>query len=415
MPELPEVERARKLIADTCVGYTIDSVTVAEDKIVYTGGSDHNDFAKELTGRVIEGSERKGKLFWLNLSGEGRHPVLHFGMTGMIQLKGQDPTWYRRRPKEKSDVWPPRFHKFILQLSPPTAGGEPRELAFLDGRRLARIRLLPSPVLDHPPLSDLGFDPVLSHPTIDGFRALIEKKKGTVKGLIMDQAFSAGVGNWVADEILYQAAIHPMTPVPHLTDTQISALHYNIRQVPLTAVSVNADSSQFPEGWLFRWRWDKGKVNRAAKGRKKQEEGEEEDVKPKGKDHMVLPDGRKATIKFIEVGGRTTAVVEEVQKLPEGLEVKPKATRKKGKEASDSELSEPQVEDKPKRGKRKPKIVKDADSEGSLTDLEEVSKPTRQTARQRARVAKAEVNTEVEDFKPDVKPDEAPRKRARKA
>jgi hypothetical protein len=63
------------------------------------------------------------------------------------------------------------------------------------GRRLGRIRLLPEPVLEHKPLSDLGFDPILSHPTFDEFKDLIGKKKGTIKGVIMDQAFSAGVGN----------------------------------------------------------------------------------------------------------------------------------------------------------------------------------------------------------------------------
>jgi formamidopyrimidine-DNA glycosylase len=52
-------------------------------------------------GRTIEGCERKGKKcvtialevialadysFWLKLSGDGRLPVLHFGMTGMVQV-----------------------------------------------------------------------------------------------------------------------------------------------------------------------------------------------------------------------------------------------------------------------------------------------------------------------------------------
>jgi len=49
--------------------------------------------------------------------------------------------------------------------------------------------------MEQKPLSDLGFDPILSHPTFDEFKELIGKKKGTVKGVIMDQAFSAGVGN----------------------------------------------------------------------------------------------------------------------------------------------------------------------------------------------------------------------------
>ena len=135
--------------------------------------------------------------FWLNLSGKGKMPVMHFGMTGMIQLKGQEPTWYRRRPRENSDVWPPRFHKVVLELEPQkgSVSDEPRELAFLDGRRLGRLRLVEDPVIAHPPVSKLGFDPVLSHPSLDEFKTLLGKKKGTIKGVIMDQAFSAGVGN----------------------------------------------------------------------------------------------------------------------------------------------------------------------------------------------------------------------------
>jgi formamidopyrimidine-DNA glycosylase len=66
---------------------------------------------------------------------------------------------------------------------------------------LGRIRLLPEPILEQKPISDLGFDPVQSHPTFDEFKELIGKKKGTVKGVIMDQAFSAGVGN-VSDRII---------------------------------------------------------------------------------------------------------------------------------------------------------------------------------------------------------------------
>ena len=50
-------------------------------------------------------------------------------------------------------------------------------------------------MLEQKPISDLGFDPILSHPTFEEFKELIGKKKGTVKGVIMDQAFSAGVGN----------------------------------------------------------------------------------------------------------------------------------------------------------------------------------------------------------------------------
>lgn len=138
-------------------------------------------------------------------------------------MRGQEPTWYRHKINlgETSHAWPPRvsqttcFHvdasstscgsypwqttdDSIIKLTPP--GGETRELAFIDPRRLGRLRLVPDPVLSHSPLRELGFDPVLSHPTLDEFKELLARKKGTIKGVIMDQAFSAGVGNWVADE-----------------------------------------------------------------------------------------------------------------------------------------------------------------------------------------------------------------------
>ncbi|WVQ93735.1 formamidopyrimidine-DNA glycosylase [Kwoniella sp. CBS 9459] len=416
MPELPEVERARKLIQDTCKGYKIKSVDSTEDKIVYTGGTDHEEFAKEITGRTITGCERKGKTFWITLSGKGRYPVMHFGMTGMLQLKGEEPTWYRRRPKESVKTWPPK-----LEPQKGSVGDEPVELAFIDGRRLGRLRLVPSPVTEHPPVSALGFDPVLSHPTLEEFQKLIAKKKGTTKGMIMDQAFSAGVGNWVADEVLYQARIHPSCPVNHLSEQNIQDLHYQLRAVPLKAVQVNADSRKFPEDWLFRWRWGKGVKQKRGSDRetdrkKKQKamadsdgdgqsEVEEEDIKPKGKDFLALPDGSPATITFVEVGGRTTAVVTELQKMPEGVEIKPKIS--KGGKGSRGGKPIPSRSKKVKRG------GSDDDESGgsssSLSSEEEITTPVKRTARQQASDASARKKVKlqpeadpIDDHKPDT-------------
>ncbi|TYJ51648.1 formamidopyrimidine-DNA glycosylase [Cryptococcus floricola] len=397
MPELPEVERARKLIQETCVGYTIADVDSVEDKIVYTAGTDHEEFADEIKGRTITGCERKGKTFWMTLSGDGRYPVMHFGMTGMIQLKGQEPTWYRRRPKESADVWPPKFYKFVLKLQPQegSVASEARELAFIDARRLGRLRLVPSPVTAHPPVSLLGFDPILSHPSFEEFQELLKKKKGTIKGVIMDQAFSAGVGNWVADEVLFQSRIHPSTPVPLLTPDQILALHDQLHEVCQTAVDVNADSKSFPESWLFRWRWGKGaaKKKKGKKAKEQDEEGEE-DVEPAGKSFLALPDGTPATIKFIEVGGRTTALVEEVQKMPEGVEIKPKITKGSKKKVKEEEEEE------------------DADSEDD--DEEKPEKPARSTTKRQRTVAAKKRKAPDVDVTEEEEEEQKPAPKSRK-
>lgn len=74
---------------------------------------------------------------------------------------------------------------------------EVTEVAFLDARRLGRIRLCQSP-LTEPPISTLGFDPILSMPSFEDFKKGVVKRSCPIKALLLDQSFSAGVGNWVA-------------------------------------------------------------------------------------------------------------------------------------------------------------------------------------------------------------------------
>ncbi|KAF8710659.1 Formamidopyrimidine-DNA glycosylase H2TH domain, partial [Rhizoctonia solani] len=306
MPELPEVERAAKLTRHVAVGRTIDKVETLEDTIVYTGGITHDEFAtdglwrrqaKEITGRKVLDVGRYGKVFYIMLEGPGRMPVLHLGMTGMVQVKGEEPTWYRRRNKDLSaDVWPPpRFLKFIMHFSA-TDTQPPTQLAFIDARRLARIRLAHDPLKEHP-ISELGFDPILSMPEFDEFKASVVKRTCPVKALLLDQSFSAGVGNWVADEILFQSRIHPEQRASTLSEAQLQEMYNQTKSVCEIAVAVNADSSQFPKDWLFKYRWGKGEKN---------------------KTEMILPNGEKAKLKWLTVGGRTSALVEQLQKMPEG-------------------------------------------------------------------------------------------------
>lgn len=80
-----------------------------------------------------------------------------------------------------------------------------------------------------------------------------------VKALLLDQAFSAGVGNWVADEILYQARVHPSQYTHTLTAEECEALRQKMEYVCRVSVECDADSSKFPADWLFSFRWGKGK------------------------------------------------------------------------------------------------------------------------------------------------------------
>ena len=222
------------------------------------------------------------------------HPLMHLGMTGWVELR-HIPTAYWRRPSKETyplKNWPPKAWRFTLT----TSGAEPVEAAFVDMRRFGRVRLIDCPASDIrslEPLSANGPDPVIDADIVTE-KWLKEKTKGRavpIKALLLDQAFLSGVGNWVGDEVLYQAGIHPAQRADSLSDPQVSKLHASLMYVTKTAVDVLAEWAKFPESWLFLHRWNKGKkdaTNRTA-------------------------DGSKIT--YVTVGGRTTAVVEGKQKL----------------------------------------------------------------------------------------------------
>ena len=74
--------------------------------------------------------------------------------------------------------------------------------------------------------------------------------------LVAVQSFSAGVGNWVADEVLYQAHLHPEQLVAKLGEQQLKELHDALKEVVRVAVEARADSDKFPQTWMFHHRWE---------------------------------------------------------------------------------------------------------------------------------------------------------------
>ena len=108
-------------------------------------------------------------------------------------------------------------------------------------------------------------------PGLEEFTTAVRKRTCPIKALLLDQTFSAGVGNWVAgkhvdwgpfdkahetaDEILYHSRVHPEHRCHELPDVEVQALHGNVQEVCKVAVAANADDSKFPENWLFKHRW----------------------------------------------------------------------------------------------------------------------------------------------------------------
>jgi formamidopyrimidine-DNA glycosylase len=278
MPELPELERARRLADRAAVGRTIERVTVSRDEIVYEGVSPAR-IRRALTGRTIVAAHRRGKQLWLELD-ERPWPLFHFGMSGGFHVPDGSDLQLSAGPKVNRAEWPPRYTKLRLHLDD---GGE---LVMTNARRLGRIRLREDPASE-PPVSALGFDPLLDLPTPARFRAMLAERRGVLKGVLLDQSFAAGVGNWIADEVLYQARLDPRRRADELDRDEAERLRRALRKVVATAVRVDADKKRFPRSWLFHRRWGKDSGARTADG------------------HPIV---------HVTLGGRTTAWVPAMQR-----------------------------------------------------------------------------------------------------
>jgi formamidopyrimidine-DNA glycosylase len=279
MPELPEVERGRLIATKVAAGRRIVDARCADDSIVFEGVAAAR-FREALVGRRVKAVRRHGKHLWFELD-RRPWPCLHFGMTGGFHTAPGGPrVTLKSSTKRPDSSWPPRFTKLQLVFDD---GGE---LVVADARRLGRIRLRRDPATE-PPISLLGFDAHRSLPPLAEFRELVRQRSAPLKALLLDQSFAAGVGNWIADEVLYQARLDPRRRANSLSDTEIARMRTALKLVIDTSVRLSNDSDRYPRGWLFHRRW--GKNPRA----------------------VTLRGDR---IRHITLGGRTTAWVPGVQR-----------------------------------------------------------------------------------------------------
>eukprot|EP00238_Polyblepharides_amylifera_P012295 CAMPEP_0196574770 /NCGR_PEP_ID=MMETSP1081-20130531/4406_1 /TAXON_ID=36882 /ORGANISM="Pyramimonas amylifera, Strain CCMP720" /LENGTH=381 /DNA_ID=CAMNT_0041892879 /DNA_START=56 /DNA_END=1201 /DNA_ORIENTATION=+ len=276
MPELPEVEAGRRLLHTHCVGFKIVNAEALEDEKVIEGCS-HSELEASLLYAKLLQVHRRGKHLWFETDCKP-WPLFHFGMTGGFVVRGEGAVEYKSTNKD-FDTWPPRFYKLLLEFD------NGKQVAFTDPRRFARIRLRDDP-LQSSPILELGPDPMHAMPLLEDFDSRIQRRQATVKSVLLDQSFIAGIGNWIADEVLYQAAVHPSTVASNLTSAQVEEIWKKITEVISLAVEVGARKSKFPDSWLFHHRW--GKVAGEVGGH---------------------------PIEFLTVGGRTTAIVPAVQRM----------------------------------------------------------------------------------------------------
>jgi formamidopyrimidine-DNA glycosylase len=189
MPELPEVETIRRQLEPELVGRRIEAVEVLDARL--TRPEVPQTVERACAGRRIEAAERRGKYLMLRLEG-GRWLVMHLRMTGNIVLGEPGP-----------DV---RYLRAVIRL----AGGD--SVLFTDARRFGTAVVLDDDDLEEYMASRAGIEPLSERLTAAEIGALAEGRRAPLKSFLLVQSGIAGIGNIYADEALWRAELHPLSP-----------------------------------------------------------------------------------------------------------------------------------------------------------------------------------------------------------
>lgn len=215
VPELPEVESVRSGLEKLIKGKTITEVTVLWDRII-ADPKDINVFKDSIRNQKIQSIDRRGKFLLFNLTDYVL--ISHLRMEGKYRL-------------EKSDVPVTKHTHVIFKLD------SEEELRYLDVRKFGRMSLVShQEILEHPSLNKLGPEPVKETLTTKALSTELKKRKKTIKATLLDQSVIAGIGNIYADEILFDAKIHPSRSTNTLSESEVYDLTHSILTVMDKAV-----------------------------------------------------------------------------------------------------------------------------------------------------------------------------------
>ena len=207
MPELLEVEAYRRL-AERAVGRVIEAVE-APDSWYLKGGLTAEALKEGLPGETVTAARRRGKLLLLDTTGPALG--LRFGMTGRLVLDGEagvEELVYSSRRRE------PAWDRFAMVFADST------RLAISDPRRLGGVLLDPV---------EARLGPDAASVTLAELRSALSGSRTALKARLMDQARVAGIGNLLADEMLWRAGLDPRRPAGELETNELRRLHRHLR------------------------------------------------------------------------------------------------------------------------------------------------------------------------------------------
>lgn len=238
MPELAEVEYFRKRWNP--------ALKKKINRVVLRPGSrllrsvDTALLTQTLTGSIFLSSEAAAKQMLFRFSGDAWLGI-HLGMTGDLKLL-------------KSDYSPEKHDHLVLYT-------DEHALVFSDFRMFGRVQFS---VGTEAPEWWSSIAPAIDSPafTVKAVADFLKRRKGApIKAVLLMQDRFPGVGNWMADEILWRSEIHPKRLAGSLNESEVKALHRECRWVARQALKiVGTDFGDLPQSWLFHHRWEKGGI-----------------------------------------------------------------------------------------------------------------------------------------------------------
>jgi formamidopyrimidine-DNA glycosylase len=239
MPEMPELEALRQVLAPALEGALVTACEVVPKK-AHLLRYPVEEFEKEAPYRRFTRTWRRGKhlVFELELArgGEGRSLVINPMLGGRFDLASAD---------DKISG----TQVLALRLE----GG--RELRYLDFRDMGRIYWTADPTRDVPAWADMGPEAdAVGELGLEDFRRRLRRYRDELKDLLRNQAFLAGVGNAYSDEILFEARLLPLRRRSTLKPDEEQALYEAIPTVlerAVTAILANPDYDESKQDRKF--------------------------------------------------------------------------------------------------------------------------------------------------------------------
>ncbi|MEM7655759.1 MAG: DNA-formamidopyrimidine glycosylase family protein [Bacteroidota bacterium] len=230
MPELPEVERYRRYLRESVLDQPIRKVEAFNEGRMLPGGLER--LQQVMEGQRLTHFDRIGKYLFPHLD-NGTVMLWHFGMSGR-------PVFYH----ESADI--PKYERIRFSFD------DGYRLAFSSLRKFSRLEVGES-VAAFQQAKKLGQDAM--EISQEDFVTALSRKKTRIKPALLEQKHFAGVGNWIADEMLFQANIHPEVRCQEVGELGLRHLYLAMQEILQTAISHEADYNTFPKHFMVISRW----------------------------------------------------------------------------------------------------------------------------------------------------------------